>query len=104
MAISKCPLMSDANGNYILCQQEDCAWYLKNYKSCCNNHDKNLWFYYSSYWNEVKWNITSCLYVTLLVVYLLIALIEVPTIIGETLKWAFVPEVKYLELLKGYIQ
>ena len=26
--------MSDANGNYILCQQEDCAWYLKNYKSC----------------------------------------------------------------------
>ena len=22
------------DGNYILCQQEDCAWYLKNYKSC----------------------------------------------------------------------
>ena len=77
---------------------------IKNYKSCYNNHDKNLWFYYSSYWNEVKWNITSCLYVTFLAVYLLIVLVGVPTIIGETLKWVFVPEVKYLELLKGYIQ
>ena len=29
----KCPIMSNSNDN-ILCQQEDCAWYLKNYKSC----------------------------------------------------------------------
>ncbi|MCQ2957345.1 MAG: hypothetical protein MJ180_00415 [Candidatus Gastranaerophilales bacterium] len=34
MAILKCPMMSSSDGNYILCQQEDCAWYLKNYKSC----------------------------------------------------------------------
>jgi len=34
LASLKCPIMSDSNGNYILCQQEDCAWYLKNYKSC----------------------------------------------------------------------
>ena len=34
LASQKCPMMSDANGNYILCLQEECAWYLKNYKSC----------------------------------------------------------------------
>ena len=33
LAILKCPLMSK-DGNFILCQQEDCAWYMKNYKSC----------------------------------------------------------------------
>ena len=34
MSIPKCPLMSGYEGNYVVCQQEDCAWYLKNYKTC----------------------------------------------------------------------
>ncbi len=34
LAIQKCPMMSDSQGNYILCLQEECAWYMKNYKSC----------------------------------------------------------------------
>ena len=35
LAILRCPMMSNgAENNYVLCQQEDCAWYLKNYKSC----------------------------------------------------------------------
>jgi len=27
-------MSNGAENNYVLCQQEDCAWYLKNYKSC----------------------------------------------------------------------
>ena len=77
---------------------------IKNYKSCLNNHSKNLWFYYSDYWNEAKWNIPSCIFMTFLVLYLLFTLIGIPTLIYDTLKWVFVPEVQYLELLKGYIQ
>ncbi|MDD3594361.1 MAG: hypothetical protein PHX18_07020 [Candidatus Gastranaerophilales bacterium] len=34
MAIPKCPLMSAGGENIIVCQQEDCAWYMKNFKSC----------------------------------------------------------------------
>ncbi|MCR4880549.1 MAG: hypothetical protein K6A44_01165 [bacterium] len=34
MAIPKCPMMSGSDGNYVVCQQEDCAWYLKNLKTC----------------------------------------------------------------------
>lgn len=35
LAILRCPIMSNGtDGNYVVCQQEDCAWYLKNYKSC----------------------------------------------------------------------
>ena len=27
-------MSNGTEGNYVVCQQEDCAWYLKNYKSC----------------------------------------------------------------------
>ena len=26
--------MSGSEGNYVVCQQEDCAWYMKNFKTC----------------------------------------------------------------------
>jgi len=29
-----CPLMSAGNSVEIICSQERCAWYLKNYKMC----------------------------------------------------------------------
>lgn len=29
-----CPLMSAGNDIEIVCAQEKCAWYLKNYKTC----------------------------------------------------------------------
>ena len=29
-----CPLMSAGNSIEIICAQEKCAWYLKNYKAC----------------------------------------------------------------------
>lgn len=29
-----CPLMSAGNSIEIVCAQEKCAWYLKNYKTC----------------------------------------------------------------------
>ena len=33
--IMKCPLMSSTDNNYnVLCQEEDCAWYVKAFKSC----------------------------------------------------------------------
>lgn len=77
---------------------------IKNYKSCCNNHDENLWFYYSNYCGEVRWNGVTNIYVTLLVFYLALAFIFVPIDIGNILQWALIPEIKILELLKGYIQ
>ena len=33
--IMKCPLMSSSDNNYnVLCQEEECAWYVKAFKSC----------------------------------------------------------------------
>ena len=32
--IPLCPLMSVGSQVEIVCMQENCAWYLKNYKSC----------------------------------------------------------------------
>jgi hypothetical protein len=34
MAIPICPLMSAGNEIQIVCSQEKCAWFLKNYKMC----------------------------------------------------------------------
>lgn len=32
--IPYCPLMSAGNSVEVVCTQESCAWYLKNYKMC----------------------------------------------------------------------
>ena len=32
--IPTCPLMSAGNEIPIVCAQENCAWYMKNYKTC----------------------------------------------------------------------
>ena len=32
--IPVCPLMSAGNSMEVICAQEKCAWYLKNYKMC----------------------------------------------------------------------
>ena len=37
-AIPLCPLMSVGSQVEIVCMQENCAWYLKNYKICSVNH------------------------------------------------------------------
>lgn len=29
-----CPLMSAGNDIQVLCSQDNCAWYMKNYKTC----------------------------------------------------------------------
>ena len=29
-----CPLMSAGNSIQVLCSQENCAWYMKSYKTC----------------------------------------------------------------------
>lgn len=29
-----CPLMSAGNDMSMVCKQEECAWYMKNYKMC----------------------------------------------------------------------
>lgn len=33
-AIPFCPLMSAGNSVEVVCAQENCAWFLKNYKMC----------------------------------------------------------------------
>ena len=32
--IPTCPLMSAGNSIQVLCSQENCAWYMKSYKTC----------------------------------------------------------------------
>ena len=34
MSIPICPLMSAGDNQDIVCAQERCAWYMKNYKTC----------------------------------------------------------------------
>ena len=34
MSIPFCPLMSAGTSQDIICGQERCAWYMKNYKTC----------------------------------------------------------------------
>ena len=34
MAIPVCPLLSSGNEITMICEQENCAWYMKNYKTC----------------------------------------------------------------------
>ncbi len=34
MSIPICPLMSAGNSIEVICAQEKCAWYVKNYKTC----------------------------------------------------------------------
>jgi hypothetical protein len=33
-SIPKCPLISAGQDTVMVCQQEECAWYLKSYKTC----------------------------------------------------------------------
>ena len=47
---------------------------IPSYQSCSKNKEDNLWFWWSSYWNEIKWHISSCVYLTLLIIYLIFAL------------------------------
>ena len=77
---------------------------IRNYKSCRDTHNENLWFYYGNYCSEVRWNTPSSIYVALFVVYLALVFLVVPIIIDDMLQWTFVPEIKILEMLKGYVQ
>ena len=77
--------------------------FVNNYKSCSENHKDNFWFDYSNYWSEIKWRAPSCVYLTLLIVYLAFVLVGTPIIISEMLEWIFIPEIQYLEMLKAYI-
>lgn len=78
--------------------------FISNYKSCSNNKERNVWFWYSSYWGEVKWSAPSCIYLTTLIIYLVFVIIGAPIVINELLEWILVPELQYLEMLQGYIQ
>ena len=82
-----------------------CYWkpFIDNYKSCINDKKSNLWFKYNSYYNEHEFKNFAIIYTVLLICYLVIACVTVPFIVDDMLKWLFIPEIKYLELLKGYI-
>lgn len=77
---------------------------LRNYQSCYNNKNDNLWFSYSNYWGHVEWRAPGVIYTIALVVYLLFVLIGTPIVVSELLEWILIPEIQYLEMLKGYIQ
>ena len=75
-----------------------------NYKSCYNTKQDNILFSYSTYWGKPEWSAPSVIYTVSLVIYLLFALIGIPIVVGEMLGWILIPEIQYLEMLKGYIQ
>ena len=77
---------------------------ISNYKSCYDNKKDNIWFSYSNYYGKPAWCAPSYVYTTGLAVFLVFAIIGVPIIVDEMLKWILVPEIQYLDMLRGYIQ
>ena len=78
--------------------------FVNNYKSCSSTKEENSWFEYSKYWNEIRCRAPSVIYTICLIVFSLFALIGLPIIISELLEWIFIPEIQYLDMLRGYIQ
>ena len=76
--------------------------FVSNYKLCNTSKEENYWWAYSTYFGEVQPKPISIIYVVCLVSYIMIAVIT--SDIGDFLKWILVPEIKYLELLKSYVQ
>ena len=76
---------------------------IKLYKSCEKEHNKNFWWYYSSYHNEIRMEGQTEALIAATIVWIILIFMAFIFSEGALLSWIFVPEIKYLELLKGYI-
>ena len=78
--------------------------FINKYKSCYHDKADNMWFLYSSYWGKPEFCAPSYIYTITLILYLMFVLVGVPIIVEEMLQWIIIPEIQYLEMLKGYLQ
>lgn len=69
-------------------------------KECCSN----LWWDYYDYRNGVAQSIAGSLLTVCTVFIGFIALLALACCLDNFLRWFLVPEIKYLEMLKTYIQ
>lgn len=76
---------------------------IQSYKFCNKEHDKNFWWYYSSHWNEIKMNCPTEVLIYCTIFGFIAILYALYFNMHDLLNWIIVPEIKYLELLKGYI-
>ena len=80
-----------------------CIWIkiFKAYLACSKNKEDNLWWNWLNYSGRAD---STGFVFTMSVFSAIAALLIVPTLIiepGEILKWAFIPEIQFLELFKS---
>ena len=69
-------------------------------KECCDN----LWWNYYKYINSVQQSTAGFVLVMCTVIIGFIVLLILACCFDNFLRWFFVPEMKYLEMLKSYVQ
>lgn len=76
---------------------------IKAYAICKKDQSNNFWWSYSSHYGTID-SKESVFILSLISAIIGVAIcMFFPYLIDNLLNWIFVPEIKYLELLKGYI-
>lgn len=76
---------------------------IKAYIICTKEHNENFWWYYSSYNRDIRMQGYTEALVAATIVGGILTLLGIIFSTDALLNWTFVPEIKYLELLNGYI-
>lgn len=73
----------------------------KAYRACIKDKQDNLWWYWYSYSNAAESNF--CVYIVSVLTVIAAIFIIITLIITSNgiLKWAFIPEIQFLELFKS---
>ena len=79
-----------------------CKKIINSYKICVREHSDNFWWDYSSYGVSLSFN--SVFPVIIFCSVLIFSTISICTFTNSLMQWTFVPEIKIIEMLKGYMQ
>lgn len=73
----------------------------KDYMKIEADHEDNFWWYRD--YDSIELSIFGVVLLIIFVIMSVISVISIPINIVEMFKWLIVPEIKYLEMLKGLI-
>ena len=71
----------------------------KDYMKIEADHEDNFWWYRD--YDSSELSIFGLVLLIISVIMSVTSVVSIPIIIGEMFKWLIVPEIKYLEMLKG---
>ena len=71
----------------------------KDYMKIEADHEDNFWLY--RYYDSSELSIFGFILIIIFIIMSVISVISIPINIVEMFKWLIVPEIKYLEMLKG---